>query len=64
MQNTQTTFNGYEVNLMDFENGDKRLFITNPEGFQIYGHRTSGINYLETAKREIADDIRLSKVGR
>lgn len=66
MQNTQTqTIDGYTVTLTDFGKfGGKRLFITNPQGVQLYGHKTSGINYLETAKREIADDVRLSKVGR
>lgn len=66
-QNKMTTathnISGYKVQFIDFGNGDKRLFIFNPEGTQFYGHRTSGVNYLETAKREIADDLRLAKVG-
>lgn len=62
MTTETTSINGYEVTLVSF-GADKRLFITNPEGVQIYGHKTSGINYLETAKREIADDMRLAKVG-
>lgn len=53
---TKHDIDGYAVTFMSF-GADKRLFITNPEGIQIYGHRTSGLNYLETAKREIADDV-------
>lgn len=59
MKQETTTISGYKVTFIDFEVGnDMRLFIDNPEGVQIYAHRTSSKDgYLETAKREIGYDM-------
>lgn len=47
--------NGYKVTLMSFGN-DIRLFITAPNGYQIYGHRrSSAVGYLTTAKQVIRE---------
>lgn len=64
METIKRNINGYEVIFINFGRGDQRLFINNPEGIQIYGHKTSsGIDYLETAKREIAEDMNLRGVA-
>lgn len=58
METITHNINGYEVSFMDFGRGDKRVFVMNPEGVQIYGHRTTGsVNYLETAKKVIQEDV-------
>lgn len=64
METIKHIINGYEVIFINFGRGDKRLFVNNIEGIQIYGHKTTdAINYLETAKRVIAEDMKLATVG-